>query len=173
MNIMQIITDYIARSTLTTKGDLVVRGDSLPERLAAGTLGRFLQANGSGQKPSWQKVSISDFDIAHDTILRSTGGVENVNGLGFDAKLVLLLARTFTGGGPEISIGWINTLGQSCVTQEVGGTTSQIGTSNCIRNYIDASNYMLGVGSLVTGGFSINFTLVGTATTRFNYLAIG
>ncbi len=48
---------YILRSLLTTKGDMIVRGDYGPERLPAGAYGDTLVAIGSGEKPFWYSSS--------------------------------------------------------------------------------------------------------------------
>ncbi|RLG24079.1 hypothetical protein DRN85_08250 [Methanosarcinales archaeon] len=48
---------YILRSLLTTKGDMIVRGDYGPERLPAGAYGDTLVAVGSGEKPFWYSSS--------------------------------------------------------------------------------------------------------------------
>jgi len=48
---------YILRSLLTTKGDMVVRGDYGPERLASGADGDVLKGVGAGNKPVWYSSS--------------------------------------------------------------------------------------------------------------------
>lgn len=53
MRIMQTITDYIMRSILTTRGDMIVRGLSVPEKLVAVALGQVLKSGGVGAKPAW------------------------------------------------------------------------------------------------------------------------
>lgn len=54
MRLMQVISDYIRRSILTTQGDLVVRGAALPQRLAAGAAGTYLRGQGAGVIPAWE-----------------------------------------------------------------------------------------------------------------------
>jgi len=53
MRLVQVISDYIRRSILTTQGDLVVRGAALPERLAAGAAGTYLMGQGVGVIPAY------------------------------------------------------------------------------------------------------------------------
>jgi len=48
---------YILRSLLTTKGDMIVRGDYGPERFPAGAYGDTMVAVGSGEKPIWYSSS--------------------------------------------------------------------------------------------------------------------
>lgn len=54
MKIIQVVTDYIMKSILTTQGDMVVRGAALPERLAGGLVGTVLTGKGAGVKPAWE-----------------------------------------------------------------------------------------------------------------------
>lgn len=53
MNIMQVITDYMAKSILTTAGDMLIRGAAVPERLAGGALTSVLKGQGAGVKPAF------------------------------------------------------------------------------------------------------------------------
>ena len=57
MKITQTITDYIRQSILTTKGDIVKRGISVPERLAVGSLRQVLMVN-----PIGDDVEYADID---------------------------------------------------------------------------------------------------------------
>jgi len=70
MRIMQIITDYIAKSLLTTQGDMLVRGASIPERLVAVALGQVLKSDGVGKEPEWavdrKTVDIGDWNMDAD-----------------------------------------------------------------------------------------------------------
>jgi len=50
-------TQYILESILTTHGDILIRGASGVERLAAGTSGQFLKTLASGANPIWDSVS--------------------------------------------------------------------------------------------------------------------
>jgi len=54
MRLRQVITDYIRRSILTTRGDLVVRGAAQPERLASGALDTYLRGKGAGVIPAYE-----------------------------------------------------------------------------------------------------------------------
>lgn len=58
MRLSQVISDYIRRSILTTKGDLVVRGDAQPERLAAGAANTFLMGQGAGSLPAYSAIPV-------------------------------------------------------------------------------------------------------------------
>lgn len=71
MRIMQIITDYVAKSILTTKGDMVVRGDSVPEKLAAPAASWWLVGNGLGAKPIWT-AALGGAGTEGDLIVRAS-----------------------------------------------------------------------------------------------------
>ena len=62
MRITAPVTDYIRQSILTTKGDLVVRGVAIPERLVADVAGTVLASIGPGFKPAY--ASLFDLTIA-------------------------------------------------------------------------------------------------------------
>lgn len=57
MRLSQVLTDYIRRSILTIRGDIAIRGDSHPERLAAGAENTYLRGNGVGLLPSYEVIT--------------------------------------------------------------------------------------------------------------------
>jgi len=67
MRIVQVISDYIRRSILTTQGDLVVRGAAVPERLAAGAAGTLLTGQGAGAIPSYVAPTVYPGVFAYRT----------------------------------------------------------------------------------------------------------
>ena len=71
MKIMQIITDYITQSLLTTQGDMVVRGAAIPERLAAVAEGQVLKSAGVGAKPAWGVPRLGDMNFTSGVISSS------------------------------------------------------------------------------------------------------
>lgn len=93
MRLVQVITDYIRRSILTTRGDFVVRGDSQPERFPAGALLTFLAGQGAGEIPAWEGHKLSDHRMASGAFTRTTSGDEVVSGLGFRPSLLFFFAR--------------------------------------------------------------------------------
>ena len=58
MQIRPVVSDYIRRSLLTTRGDIIIRGAAAPERYPAGAAGRILSAHGAGIMPSWEVPSL-------------------------------------------------------------------------------------------------------------------
>jgi len=105
MDIKQIITDYIMKSILTTHGDMVLRGASIPERLVAVALGQVLKSGGVGAKPAWGVPSIGDMNMTFGTYTRNAAGDEVISGLGYIPKLVVFLAGDQDTSNASNSIG--------------------------------------------------------------------
>lgn len=75
----------LMKNPFTTRGDMVIQGASGPTRLAAGTSGYFLMANGAAADPSYQIPNASQVTNAFD---KSTGntisaGVQDFSGTTF------------------------------------------------------------------------------------------
>jgi len=68
---MQTITDYIAKSLLTTKGDLIQRGTTAPERLASVTTNQWMRSWGENQSSGWTP-SLGGATNEGDLIVRDT-----------------------------------------------------------------------------------------------------
>lgn len=77
MKIVAPVTDYVPKSVLMTKGDLIVRGDAQPERLAAGADGCYLMSNGAGELPTWQDP-FAFLTTKGDILVRGDSGVERL-----------------------------------------------------------------------------------------------
>lgn len=52
----EVVTAVIKESLLTTQGDFIVRGASIPERLAAGAVGTVLAGKGAGVLPAYENI---------------------------------------------------------------------------------------------------------------------
>ena len=55
-----------ATSPTTTRGDIIFRGASADQRLAAGTSGQYLKTQGSGQDPTWGTVTSGVLKISRN-----------------------------------------------------------------------------------------------------------
>jgi len=69
MKIMQVITDYVMKSILTTHGDLLMRGTSQPVRFTPGASGALIVSAGAGTPPVWSK-SFGGVTTEGDLIVR-------------------------------------------------------------------------------------------------------
>ena len=70
-------TALTGSSPTTTPGDLIVRGASADERLAIGTVGKYLRSDGSA--PGWQGIAVADV-TAERTAVADTGWTDAVTG---------------------------------------------------------------------------------------------
>jgi len=77
MKIMQAITDYIAKSVLTTQGDMVMRGVSVPEKLVAPSVNQWLRSTGVGSKPAWT-INLGGASVEGDLIVRGSAICERI-----------------------------------------------------------------------------------------------
>lgn len=174
MKIMQVITDYITKTLLTTRGDLVVRGAAVPERLAAGAVGTYLKGDGAGAKPVWAIPLLSDFDFASGAYGRNTAGDKVVTGLGFEPKLVILLARDNTATNENWSIGFSVVGKRAAIGRTNNGTQCDDWTAYSSMTHRDGSNWLGGVVSAVgADGFTVTYSLTGTVDSEVSWFAIG
>lgn len=174
MHIMQSITDYILKSILTTHGDLVVRGASIPERLAAVAVGQVFKSGGVGASPAWGVPSIGNMNMKIVTGFRDTAGAEVITGVGFQPSAFIFF------GYDEEPTRYGRSFGFDLITSRmVMVTNSDTGYDNytnthSVYSYDDGSNYIAGVVSAVgADGFTITWTETGTAGCRYVCLAIG
>lgn len=174
MHIMQVITDYIRRSLLTTQGDLIVRGASLPERLAAVAVGQVFKSAGVGATPAWGVPSLEYLPKDTGRYSQAIAGDEVVSGLGFTPALLFLFGRDIDGGSLNWCVGF-NTLSESlCLAKYENDTLLTI--NNLYGVYIrrDVDNYMGGNVSAFSGdGFTITHTLVGACNIEVGWIALG
>ncbi len=142
-------TNAINNSLLTTRGDIIYRGASLPTRLAVGTNHQVLITNGTD--PSWGQVDLTagvtgvlpNANFALSAITNSLSGDVNTNNTSnyFD--------------GPSVAQGATGTWFAS------GTVTVQLGTAGAITDYklwdgttvIDSAS--LGDGTTVDGAFAV------------------
>jgi len=174
MDIEQIITDYIARSILTTQGDMVVRGVGVPERLASVAIGQVLKSAGVGAKPAWGYAQMSNHRMATGGITRSTAGDEVVSGLGFQPSLVFFLSRDGTVSNINISVG-VDAKDFRANLALIKNVTEQSNTtSSSIYIYRAAGNNITGLISVFgADGFTVTYTLTGVCVAVTSWFAIG
>jgi len=174
MDIKQIITDYIMKSILTTHGDMVLRGASIPERLAAVAVGQVMKSGGVGAKPAWGVPSIGDMNMVSGNFTRNTSGDEVVSGFGFAPKLFLFFGRDSAASNNNHSVGIDNEAVKAHGRVDMNGTQSNGDTSYSIYIKRDATNYIIGdVSVLAADGFTSTFVLLNTCSVIVNWLAIG
>lgn len=174
MRIMQLITDYIRKSILTTHGDLVVRGATIPERLAAVAVGQVLKSAGVGAKPAWGGPSIGDMNMAAGSYGVSVGGDIVTTGLGFLPKLLFFLSHDLTSANMNFCFGIDNNVNMCEVFQHTSGSDFFHNVTASITIKRDVSNHIIGsVTALGGDGFTVSYILTGTCGVSVTWFAIG
>lgn len=162
---------FIPQSLLTTRGDLIRRGASAPERVALGASGSALMSDGTDAvwRTKAQRHKVGGF-----TVPGSTGNVA-VSGIGFSPSLVTFEtvynddAYIFRGAGAMDSGG-----GQWAIayTSFAGVEAERAITDGCIYLVTTAgtSSSRGAFVSMDSDGFTVNLSVV-DGTTRVKWIA--
>lgn len=173
MRLVQVISDLIRRSILTTKGDLAVRGDSQPERLAGGLLKTFLAGQGASQIPAYEGHKMSDHDMDAAAFFRDTAGDEVISGMLFRPSLLFFFARCDVSTNRNWSAGIDNGEAKIALINYEAG--SKIFTSSIHSIHINKSvgNKIYGyITAFHNDGFTVTFTEDGSSCANVVWLAI-
>jgi len=174
MKVMQTITDYIMKSILTTRGDLVMRGAAVPERLAGVALGQVLKSGGVGADLAWGVPSLGNMNFETGSITRSSSGAEVITGVGFQPSLVIFLFRDNATANVNIGTGFDYLTKRICSYIGSDGTEVQTGSAFSIMVLRDGSNYITAlISALGADGFTVTYSLTGTCASVTHWLAIG
>lgn len=148
---LQTVTDtlYIAKSLLTTRGDIITRSATIPQRLALGAAGSFLRSDGTDVVWSTGLIAITaskTLTVANSLTLSGTDGESLVLTKGLT---VTTNAGTIAFGAAAITL----TVPESMVSagRNVANTYTEAQT---ISNTTDSSNYATGA-LIVSGGVGI------------------
>ena len=159
---------------LTTKGDLPIRGTTDAERLVAGALDTYFKGQGAGALPIYEKLTLRDTGIKIDSLDRSVAGNQVITGVGFKPSIIFITGGGWDYVGPEITIGFDDSVTHLCMYKNYLGNSFIRHTSYSVYLQTDATNILAGaVSALSTDGFTITWTLTGAArVSRFIYLAL-
>lgn len=172
MRLVQVISDFIRRSVLTTQGDLVVRGATRPERLAAGILNRVLTAQGAGAIPVWQVAGGGGGAMEMGNFSRSTAGSTVVTGCGFRPAWVAFFAVTPVANEKNFSVGFDYLTKAMCLRNFDGVSHISAHDDRSVTIRRISNNYIMGHITAFSGdGFTITFTKLGTATANVYWFA--
>jgi len=173
MQITYPITDYIKQSILTTKGDLVVEGVTVPERLAGAALDLYLKSQGAGNTPIYAAMTLRDVGIKIGNSTRSTGGSQAITGVGFKPSVIILLARDATSVNNNWSVGFSNAGTDMCMTMSNNGTVTEDLFTISLNIRRDGTNVLSGqVVSRDSDGFTITWTLTNTVSLSYIYICL-
>lgn len=174
MQIKQIITDYIMKSILTTKGDLVVRGQTVPVRLAAVAGGQVFKSAGEGWVPAWGLPSIGDMPQANGVYNKSAATVYESPSLGFAPKLIFALASDYIDSAANNSIGIATPDFDIYTAIGRAGAWSITAAGAIFRIERDTNQWIQGaVSTWGADGFIITHEETGTSGAYVYWFAIG
>lgn len=164
---------HIAKSLLTTRGDIIRRGASAPERVALGALGSALMSDGTDA--TW-RTQAQRFKIGTFTI--SATGSKVVTGVGFKPGYVEFAylpassgSNTAMGRGAMDSAGnqwcWIgaiddgvgasqNSATDGCIGLPASFTAGTFNTKAAFTS-MDSDGFTINVGTHVSGTFSFAY----------------
>lgn len=161
------ILDFIGSAA---QGDILYRGASGWERLAAGSEGQALYTGGAGANPSWSNsFKVSNF--SRDTSLAT--GTQAVTGVGFKPRAIIFLA--VQGSTKEMSVGFSDGSSHGALYQTSTAGTFSAASSAIVDDQTSGSDSYLGtVASFDADGFTISWTRTGapTGTLTIYYLAL-
>ena len=171
---MQVISDYIQRSILTTQGDLAVRGGVMPQRLPAGLLNTVLKGQGAGALPAYLTPSIADIPYDKVEFLNVSSGNLTTSALSFAPKLLHIIARDDS----STNVNWSQVVASESLYHGLMMFTDGVGQNmvNTVALYIyrSAGNSVTGVVSnWASNGFTITMTWSGTVATDVTVLCFG
>ena len=158
---------------LTTRGDIWVRGASWAQKLAAGALDTYLKAKGAGNLPIYEKLALRDTGFKIDRLVRSTGGVQVITGVGFKPSLIIILAVDGTPVNRNFSIGIVSeTEGNYNIYFSDSGTEISDG-GFAVNIFRTVANILSGmITAFSADGFTMTWSLTGTVDLFWIYVCI-
>lgn len=157
---------YIAKATLTTRGDLLVRDASAPTRLALGAAGTVLTAGATD--PTWTALPATGWTLVQGPTSVGTGTTYSVTGLARYSVLLIVLEDVSHNGGGSRNIGL--RVGIAGPTYRTSGYSGQYNTVTAGGNTIATSTTQIVLSSALSAAGAvvgqIMLTGFGGATTK-------
>lgn len=135
----------IAKSTLTTAGDIVYRNATVPTRLGIGTAGQVLAVNSGATAPEWKTISTSDTNLLGYISSTSTYSTTSVTLVKCNASFLVTFTAPTSGA---VLLRW------SFARFNTNSTTSGMSVA-----FVNASN--TDVGSTAYGDIQVNTADIG------------
>jgi len=146
----------IAKTTVTTAGDIIYRNATVPTRLGIGTAGQVLTVNSGATAPQWSTTSPGGLTLLSTTTFNNSVSNYTVSGISGSYKNLLIVGSNLqTNGGSAMAI-----------TFQFNGDTGNNYNSSGIRNLagtvasygdILGDNYQTGIVLAVTSDSSPRF----------------
>lgn len=196
MRVYSPVTDYIRRSLISTVGDLVVRGASIPERLAVGADGTFFMGTGTGNKPAYEVLGgtlkeylkaagaavnpafsalrLDDVGVHIGSNTRNSAGAQVITGVGYKASVFIFLTVVEGDGQTAASIGFDNGTTKMCIYHKHASAWWRYTANNSLASESGVQDYLYGyITAIGADGFTITWTRGDSAyTIRFIWLAL-
>jgi len=163
----------ILAGLMSTKGDLLVKGTTLLEKLTGGALDTVLKGQGAGEKPIFEKPALRDTGIHIGSDTRNAAGDQVIAGVPFESSVVIFLAVDDTGANLNWSIGFDDGINAMCINQNTGGTSVNRSISDSM--WIDRGDVNLlrsAISAISATGFTITWTIAGACVVDFTYLCL-
>lgn len=134
----------IAKSTVTTAGDIIYRNATIPTRLAIGTAGQVLQVNAGATAPEWATPSSagSMTSIASGSLSTATLTLNSISGSYKD--LILVIRDVYVSSATSLKVRLNNDTASSYIltgTQTIttGGSNFLIGAKDTLMEISNTS----------------------------------
>jgi len=161
------------QNIFTTKGDLIIQGESAEERLAGGLLNTVLKGQGAGEKPIFEKPTLLDTGIEIGESTRDGSGVQIISGLAFRPSVVFFIANDETQTNMNFSIGFDDGTTHKCIYQGTNHTMSGLAGTWSIYIMRAGTDHIEGfISSMKADGFEITWNETGSCAADFAYLAL-
>lgn len=187
------VTDYIPASVLTTQGDILRRGITVPERLEKGgviaqlvstptggtpvwnsleaLVSKYYKGGGVGAIASFQDVALRDTGIEIGQSSRGTSGDEVISGLSFEPSIAFFLAVDGAGTVINWSSGFDDGTTHHSIVLEQNGGRLTLQNSHSIYIFLDNDNWIRGlISAKDSTSVTITWTILGARTALYIYL---
>ncbi len=139
----------IAKTTVTTAGDIIYRNATVPTRLGIGTAGQVLQVNSGATAPEWATPSAGGMTVlASGSLSGSSLALTSISQAYTDLRLNVY---NFNGGttGYTVSISTINGNGNTAYIKDTASARALDGTFNTTPTQINSLALTNNAGSNV------------------------
>ena len=139
----------IAKSTVTTAGDIIYRNATVPTRLGIGTAGQVLTVNSGATAPEWATSASGGMTLISTTAVTATASVDLTSIPGTYKDLYIIVDGVYENSGAGQALTWNNyTSGFSYnVIQASNANTVTVSTSASSVNLGGSLRFVAGSGS--------------------------
>lgn len=189
------VTDYIPASILTTHGDIIARGATIPERVPTANANAFLEGRGvgytpwfryidsllnqymkgagAGTNPTFSPLALRDTGVHIGDGTRAAAGAQVIAGVGYQASVIIFLALDNTLANMNWSVGFDNGTQHTVIGISMNHTELYESDTVSLRVRRDVGNRLEGVITAIgADGFTITWAIQGACSIRYKYLCL-